>query len=438
MIENIKAKIIPKKIICFIIMINPVVEIIYSILYRLNFNLPINQFFRIVGFLIFLAFIKKKKTRKILVLVGGIYGLIWILQIVAGLSIVSFRECVFIVKIIYTTSLIFVFQDFIECNTVETESLIKATMVSIVIIIVSVCVSPLGLGYEAWKDNDYRTGYVGLFLFSNYLTVVLLIAAGLMFSSKVIEYKKKAVFTCFIFMALILLGNKAGLVGALIYTVGLGLWQVCMILKGKKKKLLVMIMLITVLVIFAGIIFMRKYVENQIQLYKAYKYTNIWSFLLSNRDLQISYIKKYVTEMHYNKYLSLFVGYGYTNINTAMKSKWTWMNFIEMDFYALRYYLGCIPVLIWTYIDTKLVYTSIKRVYKMRDIHSFSLCIGILIAIFHSLFTGHVIFESLTIMYFAILGAIILCSNTKQAHSNLLEDRTLERGANENNNANAL
>ena len=344
---NIEGKTDSEKIICIIVMANPLVEIIYSMLYRMNIDIPVNQFFRICGFMVFLGFVKEKKTWKIIASLIGIYGSIWIAQMAAGFSALSFKEIVFTIKAIYATSLVFIFRDFIECNTVKEEVLIKATVWSTAVIMASICVSPFGLGYEAWEGNDYRNGYVGLFLFGNYLTVVLLIAFCLVFISK--QIKHKIFLTFFLFLTTILLGNKAGLAGVFIYAFGLWIFYVAVSPKRSKKRLLVLggtviLMLVTMPVILK---ILGNFIANQIQLYRAYGYTNMGSFLLSNRDIQISAAREYINENNYNRILGGLLGYGYSNVSTALKAKESWINFIEMDFYALRYYLGYFPVVIW-------------------------------------------------------------------------------------------
>ncbi|MCI9571869.1 MAG: hypothetical protein HFH97_04540 [Lachnospiraceae bacterium] len=390
-----------EKWIYFLILLNPIFEIVYSILYRLDIKLPLNQMFRFMMLCCFVLFTKSAKTKKIVVILATTYLSIWITQLLAGYSRVSFGEMSFIFKIIYSTCLIFIFIDYIKNNIVNTNTLIRITIYSSFIIIISICVSPLGLGYEAWTGTAYRTGYVGWFLFGNYLTIVLLIVFCLLIYTDKIQGRR--LWIALTALAIVLLGNKAGLVSLIVYFTTFGFIYFFGSQLTKKKLLFILVIGMCILSVTPTIIgYLDNFIRNQIKLYSAYRYTNIFSFLLSNRDLQIFYVERDLNGN--NKCLESLIGYGYGRIIDILKPYR--FEAIEMDLYALRYYLGYIPVCIWFGIFLKVMLCALKRFFKDRDLKSTTILLGVGVAITHSIFTGHIIFESLSIVYFAILGAI--------------------------------
>lgn len=390
-----------EKWIYFLILINPIFEIIYSILYRLEIRLPLNQIFRFIMLFCFIFLTKSAKTKKIVTILAAIYLSIWIIQLLIGHSTVSFVEISFIFKIIYSTSLIFIFIDYIRNNVVNTSTLIRVTIYSAFIIIFSICVSPLGLGYEAWTGTEYRTGYAGWFLFGNYLTVVLLIVFCLLIYTD--RIRGKSIWIAFTALALVLLGNKAGLVSLIVYFIAFGVMYFFNSRLTKEKLLFILIVGICILLAMPSVIsYLNNFIRNQIKLYSAYRYTNIFSFLLSNRDLQIFYVERYLNGD--NKYWGSLVGYGYDRIISVLRPYG--FEAIEMDLYALRYYLGYIPVSIWFGIYLKVIFCALKKFFRDRDLKSIAILLGVSVAVTHSVFTGHIVFESLSIVYFAILGAI--------------------------------
>lgn len=395
-----------EKIIYLLVFLNPVWEVLYSILYRMNINVPINQAFRLLTFGIFLCFVKRKKTLQKVAGFGAMYLCIWIIQICAGFSKLQFSEITFIFKIIYSTSLIYIFIDFIQCETVNVRKLIKVTIYSTFIIIFSVCISPLGLGYESWLSTEYRTGYTGWFLFGNYLTVVLLIAISLLVIAP--KLKHRGVWGFFMAVTLLLLGNKAGLIGFGVYAIGFWIFYVYSTKLTRRKGLLI------IASIGAGIIaapfcvnFIVEFVNNQIALYKQWGFTNLVSFLLSNRDWHLYYVDKYIEGRGYSKVLGMLIGYGYNTVTMVLQNT-TSARAIEMDIHALGYYLGIFPVLVWLKIYIKATVHSARLFFRKKNLKNAAMLMGILLVIFHSLMAGHVIFESLAIMYFAILAAIAL------------------------------
>lgn len=404
-----------EKIIYILIFLNPIYEIIFSFLYRQNIELPLNQFLRIGMFILFLCFVKSRKTINKVLRITVLFLGIWVAQILSGISEFTFSELVFFIKLIYATSLIYIFYDFLNNNIVSDEGLIKAMCYSTIIIIVSVCLSPFGLGYTSWDGIEYRNGYTGWFLFGNYLTVILLIVLGIMLSKKYIKYRWIYIF--FVCVTLVLLGNKAGIVGIMVYFIAFA-YEYLKKQKRTKRKILILLIVFFALICMTPYIYsyLRKFIINQIALFKLYGYDTdkIWgtnsitSFLLSNRNLQLYYIDKYYGN------INLLLGHGYTNVINLL-NKYSFKA-IEMDLYALLYYTGIIPLIVW-------IYTYIRLLVKMRK-ETLLIKVTMFVLIAHSVMTGHVIFESMSIVYFAIIGAIIL-KNGDLIKSNIEGKNTL-------------
>lgn len=398
---------IPKdKMIYAIILLNPIAEIIYSIFYKLGINIPINQAIRFVGLIVLVLLVQQKKTKRYIATIFVLYQVIWILQLIAGFTEFSFGNIVFSFKLFYSTTLIFIFKDFVESKTVDIQTLMQTIVYSTFVILFSVCISPFGLGFEAWQGTQYRTGYVGWFLFSNYLTVTLLLVFSIMFCCKKIN--KKIIMSCWFLVTLLLLGNKAGIVGILGYLAVLGGFYLIQSKWDKRKKYILLISAVVGCIILPfAISFLVNFVQDQMALYKQYGYKDIWTYLLSNRNIQLMAAEQYIEAKDYNTVLGALIGYGNEGINGALQA-WGRGYSIEMDLYALKYYVGYVPVLIWCAIYVGLFVKAIQNISRYKTIQSVCLGLGLCIGIAHSILTGHVIFESLTMIYMAVLGALIM------------------------------
>lgn len=397
-------KIDKEKFIYLLIFLNPFFEIIYSLLSRLEIGIPINQLSRMIVFIsFFLLVAKEKKIFCKVLIIFSIFVVIYGLQIMLDIANFSFSDITFLVKLIYATTLPFIFESFIKTRIVSIEKFIRAIISSTFIIIFSVCISPFGFGFEGWKNNSYRTGYVGWFRFGNYLTATLLVSLCFLLCSN--NIKKRYCWIFFTALSLVLIGNKAGLAGLACFLVVLFFDFLKRLKNGKINKFLLgFVIAAGSIFILVGIQYLIKFVYNQIALYKAHNYKNIFTFLVSNRNLQVNTIKNAFAGGRYGVW-GQYVGYGYTNVINCIKGNNRGSS-LEMDFYGLYYYMGIIPLITWVIIWGKSLHKALKNYLKNKSLNNCILMFGIVIIMCHSIFAGHVIFESLTITYASALIAI--------------------------------
>lgn len=393
-----------ERFIYLMIFLNPFFEIIYGLLYRMNIDLPINQLCRMVMFVSFWIMIANdKKSFSNVFLIVVCDTLIWMLQVAVGISRVSFDEIVFLIKLIYATSLPAIFLSLIRTKLIDKNKFINAIIYSTFVIVFSLCISPFGLGFRAWETNSYRTGYVGWFRFGNYLTATLLVSFCLILIDKTVRRRKVWIF--FTIIALVLTGNKAALIGLVGYTVWISLyWLIHEKNKHANKFFMAIVVVFFPIVCLIGIFFVVDYVKNQIALYDAYGYKNLFTFLLSNRNLQVRSVVNSLRGEVFETWGKV-IGYGFSNVINCIKYN-NRGNSLEMDLYGLYYYVGLVPLVMWIFIYFRAIVNAFFNYKRNRSLGNWMLIIGLAIIVFHSVFSGHVIFESLTVVYAAALIAI--------------------------------
>ncbi|SEF55896.1 hypothetical protein SAMN05660865_00507 [Caloramator fervidus] len=391
----------------FIIIIYPIFDIIFTINNKiLNINLPVNQ---IARFLIMLLFYTKisDKRKKFLVIV------LFFLFLIGEISYKYFNDFGFILedfkyifKMCFLVITIFAFEDMIKNNILRIMDVIKYIVLSSWWIIFSIFLSLIGFGFKSW--GDYRYGYKGLFLVQNTITASLLIILPLSLYVYIETKKKKYLinYVCMI-LSLFMIGTKAGIIGAIFIFI---IQQIYLLFRTKTNyyKLIILSFLPIILgiVLFLSKGFFKNFIEQQKYLLLAMYNNDFKSFILSNRNLQIMYIKSYINAMYSFKPTLLF-GIGYSIANKIVNMGKSNFLAIEMDFYGIYYYSGVWILSIYIIIILKRIFLNLKLLFKSKfNLRYFCLFLSIIVGVVHSYYGGHVLYEALTILYFGSVLAI--------------------------------
>ena len=397
-------KSINPKIFNFFVLTYPLLDIIYTINSRiLKVNFPINQGIRVLIMIYLLTKIDRKKSFFIISILFLLLTFGEISYFYSGNMSLS-ENLSYVTKLLFLIIVIYGIESMLNRGIITPLETISVITSSSVIICLSIVLSKFGLGYNSW-DNNLRSGVKGLFSVQNTITISLLIIQPLcliMFErTKKLSYLAKYLL---IFVSLVLIGTKSGLVGA-----GAILLAQLILILFKTKLTYLKIAISTFLMIFLlafGVIatdYIREFIKDQQYLYHYYNYTNIYSFLLSNRDLQLDYIRTYIENFKQFNPVWLW-GLGYSLANTIIGQGKSDFKAIEMDFHGIYYYSGVWVLLIITIVIFKRYWQSIIYMIKSKvTFMSFSIFLSLSVAIIHALYGGHVLYEALTILYFGII-----------------------------------
>ncbi|WP_027636814.1 O-antigen ligase family protein [Clostridium butyricum] len=408
------------KIIKTIIVTYPLWDMILTITSKLlNISLPINQVARLI---IMIYFFRKIKNRKQIVSILILFVLLFCGEatyIMRGNNILG--DIAYILKILFFVICIYSFDNMLENKIISREELIQYIVLSGFLITVSIIISPFGLGFKSW-DNEFRSGYKGLFMGQNLVTATLLIINPLNMYL-ILKTKKFRYYILYLmnFLSLLLIGTKSGLVGAIVLLV----FELLILIKYTKRNFLKYSLMCFMLPIIFFLMYLSKeyfikFFTEQINLYQQMNFTNLSSFLISNRDLQTIYIKDYIfCTFNYNP-IFLF-GLGYSQANHIINMNKSSFQAIEMDLQGILYYSGLWILLYIIVLIGKRTFYSISNLIKNKfQIRDYFIIFSIVIGSIHAVFGGHVIYEALTSLYFA--ASLSLAKNIKRDNEEVKDE----------------
>lgn len=389
------------KIMKRIIISYPIWDIIFTITNNfLKINIPINQVARGLIMIFLFSKIKKGRGLKTILILLFILSLGEINYLIMGSNI--FGDISYIIKILFFIIAIYSFEDILKSKILTKEELIKYMVLSSIIITVSIIITPLGLGLKSWS-GDLRSGYKGLFMGQNLVNATLLVINPLNMYL-ILKTKNKIYYITYLLnvISLCLLGTKSGLIGVILLVL---LELIFILIKTKRTYIkyaaVCFIGPVLLLIIIVTKNYFINFINEQINLYIQYGYTNIVSFILSNRDLQILYLNEYISASFKYNPLLLF-GLGYSKANSIINLNKAAFQAIEMDLYGILYYSGIWVLMIICIILIKSLYYSIYKVLKNKTkAIDYFIFLSISVGIVHLIYGGHVIYEALTSLYFA-------------------------------------
>lgn len=400
-----------KKVFKLIIIFYPILDIIYGIMSEiLMINIPVNQIVR-VGILVYLSLkIRSKKRIISLIMLSSILMFNEIIYKYTGYS--NFNNNIqYVIKVVFFVVILYSVESMLEENKLSSEEMINYLNMSGYIIIISIILSVFGIGFKSYGNTSLRFGYKGFFVAQNAVTATLIILIPLSLYTLIKSKFKIKNMSCYILLIIsaILVGTKSGIAGALVI---LALSILYIYSKSNLTYLKISLTCFSIIGIGLLLFMLRNVITNylnaQIIVFNQFNGSeNLYSYLVSNRNIQIQYIQNYIQNMcNYNP---VFIsGLGYKNANDILNSYDRSFAIIEMDFYSILYYSGVWVLMIIALMIIKRFIKGLKLCVKSKfDLKYFCLFLSIGVGTVHSIWGGHVIFEALTELYYASILAIV-------------------------------
>lgn len=392
-----------KKWIIFLILSAPFIDLINgAIIFLTNYQgISIGQTCRIVFLLVNLFVIYKISKNQFFIMI--MLFLFVILQIFLGILSKDlnnintlFSEIVFNIKFIYNISIIIMVCISFKQDIISRDELVQYTIKSIVFMCAMIIITTvLNLNVGSYGDN---TGSRGLFTDINALTSSIIVGLGFQLN---IYFKKvtniKELFkTSIILSSAFLVGTKAAMVFSVI------LLSYFLIREIFSRKLFNSIGAITVGIFAVSSILYYFTYGNGIAIINRLKYfsenLDLFSFLLSRRNQTLINIFPYWKSSVKN----IFIGTGYIDGSSSIKSLINGRGSIEMDFFDIYYFWG---IIIGTIVLIKVILILSKAIKSFIITKSYNTRVENIIYIIIVICTflgGHVLFSPLASMYFAI------------------------------------
>ncbi|MDF2564624.1 MAG: glycosyl transferase, group 1 [Massilibacillus sp.] len=401
-----------KKIVASIFILYPILDIIYGVNKNIfGINAPINQAFRGIILIYLITLIKNKKHLVIIsfftlfMFCGELYYQF------AGLgknSIIADANYVF--KMVFFVVAIFAVESLLKERLIKAQEIIKYMIWSTYIISISVLISPLGLGFKTYAGAPIeRFGYKGLFDIQNGITATLLIVAPLcIYMFYRTNLKRYLINYLLILSSLSIIGTRSGLIG-LILIIAIQVIAYVFVTRWTKSKTILfsILALLIIAALFLSRNILINYIQRQLTILNENWKGNLYSFLLSNRNLQVMWVEHYISALPSWVNPVFLFGLSYSTVNWIVHRNYQGFGSMEMDYYGLLYNSG---IWIFTFICLLIIvrtYAAIRIMIKFwLDPKFLSVFLSIFIGIIHSFFGGHVIYEALPSLYFAAVLAI--------------------------------
>lgn len=400
-----------KYLVMIILVLTPIIDIIYSVNYHiLNFKLPIHLFLRGIILVYILFNIRYKNHIKYLIVLCAIFmgGIIW--PKMMGYPFSFIENISYSMKIINMIAAGMYFFECLKNKVIDDYYLIKCINISTVIIGGSIVFSNIfNVGLKTYLDKPI-SGYKGFFIVHNSITAVLLIVIPITFL-QLIKKKNKYITILLLLniIATMQIGTKSGTIGVIfeitIFILYLILYyKLGGIVKILNKKTVYIFTTFMVLLLIVSSSLMFNFINNQRENFSSMGYSSFFSYIISNRDLQIRYVNEEIeNNLSINPKYLFGMGVKYANevVNEGKKE----FEIIEMDFEGIKIYSGYLALII---ISIFLLETVFKNILSIRNGQDATKKIFVLLSIFiglvHAALGGHVLYEGITGMY---LGAII-------------------------------
>ena len=385
-----------KKIIYYLFLILPFIDLITSFTERINGNIvSIGTIFKGILILfsgIYILFITKSKYKKksiIYYLLLSIFSIIHIL--IGNNSYVS--SVTQLIKFMFLP-IIFIFllnyNDDYKISYIEMKKILKY---NVFFILTTILIAKLtNTGFNSYSDT-VTTGVVGWYYSANEISGIITILFPLFLEDILKNNKYSFILVMYVIFMMMMLGTKTPLLGVLISLIAL---FIHILLKDKNKKnIFKIVFFISYTVI---LIFNSSYLSNL----NSGRYISTTNAVFSSRDIYLNNTtREYI---NHNLEEKLF-GLGSTNNKVLEK-------YVEMDFYDLLYRYGIIGFIIFMIPFFKIVLKMMEYALSHLNNYNYDKMILILITMLSLLiafFAGHILSAPAVSIYFGI--TIILYMN---------------------------
>lgn len=385
-----------KKIIYYLFLILPFIDLITSFTERINGNIvSIGTIFKGILILfsgIYILFITKSKYKKksiIYYLLLSIFSIIHILignnsYVSSGTQLIKFMflPIIFIFLLNYN--------DDYKISYIEMKKILKY---NVFFILTTILIAKLtNTGFNSYSDT-VTTGVVGWYYSANEISGIITILFPLFLEDILKNNKYSFILVMYVIFMMMMLGTKTPLLGVLISLIAL---FIHILLKDKNKK---NIFKIVFFISYTVILFFNSsYLSNL----NSGRYISTTNAVFSSRDIYLNNTtREYI---NHNLEEKLF-GLGSTNNKVLEK-------YVEMDFYDLLYRFGIIGFIIFMIPFFKIVLKMMEYALSHLNNYNYDKMILILITMLSLLiafFAGHILSAPAVSIYFGI--TIILYMN---------------------------
>ncbi len=385
-----------KKIIYYLFLILPFIDLITSFTERINGNIvSIGTIFKGILILfsgIYILFITKSKYKKksiIYYLLLSIFSIIHILignnsYVSSGTQLIKFMflPIIFIFLLNYN--------DDYKISYIEMKKILKY---NVFFILTTILIAKLtNTGFNSYSDT-VTTGVVGWYYSANEISGIITILFPLFLEDILKNNKYSFILVMYVIFMMMMLGTKTPLLGVLISLIAL---FIHILLKDKNKK---NIFKIVFFISYTVILFFNSsYLSNL----NSGRYISTTNAVFSSRDIYLNNTtREYI---NHNLEEKLF-GLGSTNNKVLEK-------YVEMDFYDLLYRYGIIGFIIFMIPFFKIVLKMMEYALSHLNNYNYDKMILILITMLSLLiafFAGHILSAPAVSIYFGI--TIILYLN---------------------------
>ncbi len=401
------------------ILLQPILDLITGFgIHIWKMDITIGIIIRMIFLLVILysvMFVYKKKQNWLYYGILIVYGLLYVLGIILFKDGVGlFSEIQGLCRVFYFPVLL------IALYSIKDEIKISKMTLMVVLVTYLVCIlvpNCLNLGFETYEIT--KAGTLGFFNSANEISGIISLLTPIMIlifvsSKKIIP---AVIISCIYLYVILTIGTKTPLLSLGITIFFTYLWFIYNAVKVKKYKRIGISLIALVLFTIALILILPKTtfyknIETHLNYLKLDNVTEVFEdeklvdhFIFSSR---LKFMKERQQDyMDGNIYQKLF-GIGYLNNQKEAKA-------VEMDYFDIYYNHGIIGFILFFGIYGYFFYLIMKERRKL-EFEQYMLYISILLSIFLSFFTGHII----TAPAVSILVTVLLLMLVKQKKKRLL------------------
>ncbi len=407
------------KILSVFILIQPILDLITGIsIHAFNLNLTFGIIIRII-FLLFIMFITtfiyKKKASIIYYLIFIIYSILYLLGIILyknGIGI--FSELQGLLRVFYFPLLLISLYELKENIKISKMTLFATLIMYLIFIFVPII---FNIGYNSYEIT--KSGTLGFYNSANEISGIIAILTPIMF----IIFKedksiiKKLLYLLLYLIVILTVGTKTPLLAFFITAIMTTIWLIIKSLKSKKYKRI----FIDFIIIIIGIL------SLMITLPKTNFYKNIkthMNYLKIDNIVDVvedeELIDHFIFSQRITFYQDQFNIYDNSNIYQKLigigyKNKGKSTKLVEMDYFDIYFSHGIIGFIIFFSIYIYILYEIAKN-KKEKTFDDYMLTTSILLIIFLTLLTGHIV----TAPSVSIICIIIILSLKENSKKDLM------------------
>lgn len=395
------------------IAINPIFDIIFTIttqILKLDLSIDINQLFRGFVLIIFLIYIRNFKTYLKLFSIGALLILSLYIQYKLGFVLSFISNISFLLKVFTGFVFYYAFQRIFIEERISKNSLFNSVGIASIIISITILLGWIGIGNTTYYNGEV-VGVKGLFNSQNAVTGSLMMMLPMNYIF--IKGNKKYIYTGLVIIGLFSIRTKASIISIIAFIVLISLFyfkeKVKKVGQIKFKKITIICSLICMLFLPIGIYWIMNYINALISTAISYNYESFYSFLVSNRNLQLDYVKEFIsTELtEIERIYVPIVGLGYSLVEIVLKNRFSSFSAIEQDFIGLYYYVGIIITIIVIVTIIINVYKIFKICKKDLSLEHYAILIAFAFGILQSILGGHILYEALASLFFWLIMGYI-------------------------------